>query len=67
MEKREKIEHLAGSRDEEILLARVYDRMTAAQQRNIPAGGRTSPAAADAYQPGGSFFRTVMCRSSTSR
>ena len=37
MEKREKIEHLAGSRDEEILLARVYDRMTAAQQRNIPA------------------------------
>ncbi len=37
MEKREKIEKLAQDKDEAMLLARVYDRITAAEQRNIPA------------------------------
>ena len=36
MEKRDRIERLAADRDEQMLLARVYDRMTAAQQRGIP-------------------------------
>ena len=37
MEKREKIEKLAQDKDEAMLLARVYDRITLAAQRNIPA------------------------------
>ena len=37
MEKREKIEKLAQGKDEAMLLARVYDRITLAAQRNIPA------------------------------
>ena len=37
MEKREKIEKLAQDKDEAMLLARVYDRITLSAQRNIPA------------------------------
>ena len=37
MEKREKIEKLAQDKDEAMLLARVYDRITLAAQRSIPA------------------------------
>ena len=37
MEKREKIEALAQEEDEAMLLARVYDGITLAAQRNIPA------------------------------
>lgn len=37
MEKREQIAHLAASSDEAVLLARVYERVTSAEQRNIPA------------------------------
>ena len=37
MEMREKIEKLAQDKDEAMLLARVYDRITLAAQRNIPA------------------------------
>lgn len=37
MEKREKIEKLAQDKDEAMLLARVYDRIAGAEQRNIPA------------------------------
>lgn len=36
MEKREKIEKLAQSKDEAMLLARVYDRISLAEQRGIP-------------------------------
>lgn len=37
MDKREQIAHLAASREEEILLARVYERIHTAAQREIPA------------------------------
>ena len=37
MEKRERIARIAADRDEEMLLARVYDKLTAAESRNIPA------------------------------
>ena len=37
MEKRERIEKLTQDKDEAMLLARVYDRITTAEQRNIPA------------------------------
>lgn len=37
MEKREQIAYLAANADEAVLLARVYERMTAARQRSIPA------------------------------
>ena len=37
MEKRERIEKLTQDKDEAMLLARVYDRITAAEQRSIPA------------------------------
>lgn len=37
MEKRDKIEKLASTRDEAMLLAKVFDRITAAEHRNIPA------------------------------
>lgn len=36
MEKREKIEKLTQDKDEIMLLARVYDRVTAAERRNVP-------------------------------
>lgn len=36
MEKRQRIERLAETEEDRILLARVYDRMTAAEQRNVP-------------------------------
>ena len=36
MEKREKIELLAEDRDEQMLLARVYDRLTSGSARNVP-------------------------------
>lgn len=37
MEKREQIAHLAENDGEAVLLARVYERVATAQQRNIPA------------------------------
>ncbi len=37
MDKQQAIGRLAESEEDKILLARVYDRMTAAEQRNIPA------------------------------
>lgn len=37
MEKREQIARIAQSREDEILLAKVYERITTAQSRNIPA------------------------------
>ena len=37
MEKRERIAHLAANDAEAVLLARVYERITTAAQRNIPA------------------------------
>ena len=36
MEKREMIAHLAESREEEMLLAKVCDKITAAENRNVP-------------------------------
>lgn len=37
MDKQQAIAHLAESDEDKILLARIYDRMTSAEQRNIPA------------------------------
>ena len=37
MERREKIAKLAQSKEDEVLLARVYERITFAAQRNVPA------------------------------
>lgn len=37
MEKRERIEELTQDKDEFMLLARVYDRITTAERRNVPA------------------------------
>lgn len=37
MERREKIARLAQSKEDEVLLARVYERITQAAQRNVPA------------------------------
>ena len=37
MERREKIAKLAQSKEDEVLLARVYERITLAAQRNVPA------------------------------
>ena len=37
MDRREKIARLAQSKDDEVLLAKVYERITMASQRNIPA------------------------------
>lgn len=37
MDKRQTIAHLAQNKDEEMLLARIYDRITSAEQRGIPA------------------------------
>lgn len=36
MDKRQRIERLAETEEDRILLARIYDRMTAAAQRNVP-------------------------------
>ena len=37
MDRREKIARLAQSKEDEVLLARVYERITLAAQRNVPA------------------------------
>ena len=37
MDRREKIARLAQSKEDEVLLARVYERITTAAQRNVPA------------------------------
>ena len=37
MDKREQIARMAQNKDDEILLAKLYERMTTAQARNIPA------------------------------
>ena len=37
MEKREQIARMAQSKDDELLLAKVYERITSAEARNIPA------------------------------
>ena len=37
MDKREQIARMAQNKDDEILLAKLYERMTMAQARNIPA------------------------------
>lgn len=37
VDRREKIARLAQSREDEVLLARVYERITLAAQRNVPA------------------------------
>ncbi len=39
MEKRESIERLAQNDGDRLLLARLYDRMTAAKRKNVPAAG----------------------------
>lgn len=39
MEKRERIERLAQTEEDKILLARLYDRLNGAARRNIPASG----------------------------
>ena len=37
VDRREKIARLAQSKEDEVLLARVYERITLAAQRNVPA------------------------------
>ena len=37
MDKREQIARMAQTKEDEILLARVYERITSAAARNIPA------------------------------
>ena len=37
MDRREKIARLAQTKEDEVLLARVYERITMAAQRNVPA------------------------------